>query len=63
MFRMPSFSIWNYVVEVLSASFMQLGASRPEEAARWIQSFHEASLKVCNMKCFKPEVELFRMKD
>ncbi|CAJ1955939.1 unnamed protein product [Sphenostylis stenocarpa] len=24
---------------------LKLGASRPEEAARWIQSFHEASLK------------------
>jgi len=62
MFRMQS-SVWNYVVELLSASVVQLGASRPEEAARRIQSFHEASLKVCDLKCFKPEVELFQMKD
>ncbi|KAJ1425953.1 START-like domain superfamily [Sesbania bispinosa] len=42
---------------------LKLGASRPEEAARWIQSFHEASLKGAPeaVGCSKRRWQSFRL--
>ncbi|XP_061376664.1 protein ENHANCED DISEASE RESISTANCE 2 [Gastrolobium bilobum] len=46
---------------------LKLGASRPEEAARWIQSFHEASLKGAPdvgddaVGCSKRRLQSFRL--
>ncbi|KAK7402119.1 hypothetical protein VNO78_14134 [Psophocarpus tetragonolobus] len=46
---------------------LKLGASRPEEAARWIQSFHEASLKGASdggddgVGCSKRKWQSFRL--
>lgn len=38
---------------------LKLGVSRPEEAARWIQSFNEASLKVLLHTCIHTSSNLF----